>query len=247
MSPQGRVVCCSATCYDKHKEGKKHVLTVNHNGELLRQAFYWKANENITDEEVVKRLKDLGLNITSKRFNNQILHNSFYCGYIEHGLLGDEVVKGTQEILIDEDTFNKANEDCYLGAYQHREETEQFSLKRHVKCSECGCYFTGCTVKAKGLDYYKCNTEGCSNNHRADDMHKKYLAVLNSYQTPEEYIPILKDVLKKVFADYDSTKEELLAFLRKRQTELQQSIKVLMFDSVKARFRRQYMMIQSAN
>lgn len=78
-------------------------------------------------------------------------------------------------------------------------------------------------------------------------MHKKYLVVLNSYQIPEEYIPILKDVLKKVFADYDSTKEERLGFLRKRQTELQQSIKVLMFDSVKARFRRQYMMIQSAN
>lgn len=36
--------------YDKHKE-VKHVLAVDRDGELLRQAFYWKANENITDEE----------------------------------------------------------------------------------------------------------------------------------------------------------------------------------------------------
>ena len=80
---------------------KDHILTVNETGKILRDAFIWKATEGIGDIEKVQRLKGLGL--------SKILHNPFYCGYIQHSLLGDEVIKGNQEILIDEAMFNKVN------------------------------------------------------------------------------------------------------------------------------------------
>lgn len=142
--------------YDKVKIDKDHILTVNETGKILRDAFIWKATEGIGDIEKVQRLKGLGL--------SKILHNPFYCGYIQHSLLGDEVIKGNQEILIDEAMFNKVNGISNAG-YEHKEITEPFPLKRHIICSDCGGYLTGYTVKARGRDYYKCNKKGCKGNH----------------------------------------------------------------------------------
>ena len=79
-------------------------------------------------------------------------------------MLGDEVIKGNQEILIDEAMFNKVNGISNAG-YEHKEITEPFPLKRHIICSDCGGYLTGYTVKARGRDYYKCNKKGCKGNH----------------------------------------------------------------------------------
>ena len=124
--------------YDKVKIDKDHILTVNETGKILRNAFIWKATEGIKDIEIVHRLKGLGLSIDRKHLN-KILHNPFYCGYIQHSLLGDEIIKGNQEILIDEATFNKVNDISNAG-YEHKEITEPFPLKRHIVCSDCGGY-----------------------------------------------------------------------------------------------------------
>ena len=71
-----------------------------------------------------------------------------------------------------------------------------------------GGYLTGYTVKARGRNYYKCNKKGCKSNHSTDKMHQKYTEVLNGYKIPQELIPVLIDVLKKVFKDNNDTKEE---------------------------------------
>ena len=136
--------------YNKVKVEKDHILTVNETGRILRNAFIWKATEGIGDIEIVQRLKELGLSIDRKHLN-KILHNPFYCGYIQHSLLGDEIIKGNQEILIDEATFNKVNGISNTG-YEHKKITEPFPLKRHIICSDCGGYLTGYTVKARGKD-----------------------------------------------------------------------------------------------
>lgn len=97
------------------------------------------------------RLKSLGLDVDRKHLN-KILQNIFYCGYIKHSLLGDEIIKGKHEPLIDEDIFNKVNGLSNAG-YEHREVTDEFPLKRHVVCSDCGGYLTGYTMKARGGNY----------------------------------------------------------------------------------------------
>lgn len=166
-----------------------------------------KATEGIGDIEIVQRLKGLGLVIDRKHLN-KILHNPFYCGFIQHSLLGDEVIKGNQEILIDEATFNKVNSISNAG-YEHKEITEPFPLKRHIICSDCGGYLTGYTVKARGRDYYKCNKKGCKSNHSTEKLHQKYINLLNGYNIPDEFIPILTDVLRKVFEEYNQSKGEI--------------------------------------
>ena len=208
--------------YDHRKEGKRHILTVNDTGRILKNAFVWKA-EGVGDMEIVKRLKSYGLTI-DRRHLNKLLHNPFYCGYITHNLLGfDEngepiQVPGNQEKLIEESLFMKIQNQSRAG-YEHQEETENFTLKRHVKCADCGGYLTGYTVKARGRDYYKCNKKGCKSNHSTEKLHSKYVAILNGYGIPDAFIPILSKVLKKVFDTYNENKGTAKSLFKKRETE----------------------------
>ena len=206
--------------YDSRKEGKRHILTINEQGQILRNAFLWKANEGASDIVIVSRLRAMGLNIDRKHLN-KILHNKFYCGYIQHSLLGNEIIKGNQEILIDEDTFNKAN-GIRVG-YEHQEITPDFPLKRHIKCYECGNYLTGYTTK--GRCYYKCNTKGCKSNHSAAKMHEKYVDRLNRYAIPDELKPIFKKVLLKVFQENEQEQDRNRSILIRNRTELEKKIK----------------------
>ena len=215
--------------YDHKKVGKTHIHTVNETGRILRNAWIWKANEGASDMEIVRRLRALGVN-TNRKHLNKILQNKFYCGWIVNSLLDYEPVKGKQEVLIDEDTWNRANGLTRAG-YEQQEVTEQFPLKRHVRCAECGGYITGYTVKAKGKDYYKCNKIGCKCNRSTTIMHDLYIELLNTYQIPTEFVPVLSKVLHKVFDDFNSNKSTMRKDLKKRESEVKNKI-----EKVQVRF-----------
>lgn len=166
-------------------------------------------------------LNKRGLKIDRKRLS-EVFHNPLYCGKIQHYYLGDEIVKGNQEVLIDEETFNKVNGIETHRNYTHQKITPDFPLKRHVVCSKCGKYMTG--YKAEGISYYKCNTKGCGNNQRTALMHEKYAEHLNSFGVPEPLRPILKKVLEKVFRELNQGQANLKKDLLKKQTELKKKI-----------------------
>ena len=208
--------------YDHKKVGKTHIHTVNETGRILRNAWIWKTNEGASDMEIVRRLRALGVN-TNRKHLNKILQNKFYCGWIVNSLLDYEPVKGKQEVLIDEDTWSRANGLTRAG-YEQQEVTEQFPLKRHVRCAECGGYITGYTVKAKGRDYYKCNKIGCKCNRSTTIMHDLYVELLNTYQIPTEFVPVLSKVLHKVFDDFNSNKSTMRKDLKKRESEVKNKI-----------------------
>ena len=211
--------------YDHKKIGKTHVLTVNDDGRILKKAFLWKANEGMGDVEIVERLAAEGLRVDRKHLN-KILHNPFYCGKITHNLLGDEVVDGKQEKLIDEATFNKIQGITHAG-YEHQEETEPFPLKRHIRCSDCGGYLTGYTVKSRGRDYYKCNKKGCKSNHSTERLHQLYCALLNTYTIPKQLVPILTKVLHKVFREYNQERSDTRTLLLKNKSETEKKLTAL--------------------
>ena len=215
--------------YDRKKVGREHIITVNEDGKKLRNAFIWKATEGMSDIAICERLKAMGLNVDRKHLN-KIFQNVFYAGYMRHNLLGNEIVKGKHEALIDEVIFNKVNGISNAG-YEHKKITDDFPLKRHIICSECGGYLTGYTVKARGKNYYKCNTKGCKNNNSAEKIHAEYVALLNSYKIPQEWISALSDVFRKVFREHNDMKDEERRTLLKRRTECKQKI-----DKLKIRF-----------
>ncbi|NDW10784.1 recombinase family protein [Dysgonomonas sp. 520] len=210
--------------FDKKKEGKEHIVTVNKTGELLREAFYWKAKEGLTDVQIVERLKAHGLKIYKQKLS-EIFHNPFYCGKIKHALLGDTIIDGKQEILAPVDVWNKVNGIESNIGYSHAIETPMYPLKRHVICDNCGCYLTGYEVKTKRLHYYKCNTKGCKSNHNIVKIHDGYSCLLSGYTIPEELIPITKKVLTKVFKERNDNQSCLHKELSKQLTECNNQIK----------------------
>ena len=211
--------------YTKTKVEKGiHKVWVNKQGKVLKNAWIWKA-QGVSEVEICKRLKSLGLNIDRKHLC-KILHNRFYCGYINHNLL-DEEIKGKQEILIDEETWNAANGKSKAGTYEHSKIKEEYPLKRHILCACCGRHMTGYEVKARGRHYYKCNTIGCRCNESIDKMHNLYLDMLAGISLPTALLPIMSDMLIKFFKEQNKEKCTIKSQLLKSKTECEKNIKDL--------------------
>lgn len=197
------------TGYSRKKIGKVHIITVNKEGELLREAFKWKAYENITNEEILIRLKARGLDLPSQTLSD-IFKNPFYCGYIIHAYTDYEPKKGEQEILISETIFNIVNDIDTNSGYTQNKVNELYPLNSFIKCPQCSVntsinHFTGYErIKAKSgktYYYYKCNTKGCKCNTNLENMHDKFTGRLYSYSLPNEVIPTFSKVLTKLFKE----------------------------------------------
>ena len=173
---------------------KKHTLYINVKGELLRKAFIWKATEEISNVEIVKRLKALGLNLDHKRMT-EIFHSPFYCGKITHKFLGDKIVKGNHPALVSEEVWNKVNG---LGTHGRTNTMEipEVPMRQHIKCSECGGYLTA--YKQKEYWYYKCNTVGCKCNISSKKVHEKYTELLRGYSIPDFLYPVIEEAIRKI-------------------------------------------------
>ena len=55
-------------------------------------------------------------------------------------------------------------------------------------------------------------------------MHDLYKELLNTYQIPTEFVPVLSKVLHKVFDDFNSNKSTMRKDLKKRQSEVKNKI-----------------------
>ena len=203
----------------------KHTLVVNEAGELLRKAFRWKAYEGIRNHEIVKRLQAEGFpgQIYPQRLS-EIFHNPFYCGMIQHHLLGqnpdgsNRIVQGNHPPIVDEATWHLVNEcESHIG-YSHAAVVEGAPLKKHVMCPVCGHYMTG--YKSKGIWYYKCNTDGCKCNKRADVMHDKYCEVLDGYAIPKEIRSDVVMHVKNLLKEGEDITSEQVRILKARVTKL---------------------------
>ena len=203
----------------------KHTLVINEMGRMLGQAFRWKAYEGLSNVEIIKRLEAQGFpkKIYAQRLT-EVFHNPFYCGKIRHHLLGknpdgtDRIVQGNHPPIVDEATWKIANEtESHIG-YSHAAEVDGAPLKKHVICPVCGHYMTG--YRSKGLWYYKCNTDGCKCNKRADVMHDRYCDVLDSYSIPKELRSIVSEHAAQVLRIGEENQTEQMRILRARLTKL---------------------------
>ena len=211
--------------YSKKKfERGIHKVWVNKKGKVLRNAWIWKA-QGVSEVEICKRLNALGLNIDRKHLC-KILQNRFYCGYINHNLL-DEEIKGKQEILIDEATWNAANGKSKAGTNEHSMIKEEYPLKRHILCACCGKHMTGYEVKARGRHYYKCNTIGCRCNESIEKMHNLYSELLGGISIPTALLPIMSQMLQNFFKEQNKEKCTIKSQLLKSRTECENNIKDL--------------------
>ena len=206
---------------------KKHQLVIDSRGPLIAKAFRWKAYDEMSDSEIIRRLKLEGWTVYKQRLST-IFHNPFYIGKIRHHLLGDRIVQGNHPPIIDEKTFNIVNGIETHSGYVHAEETPSTPLKRFVRCSVCGCYMTGYEVKKKHLWYYKCNTVGCKCNRSATVLHDKFYQLLEQYNIEGECKEILQEMIVAKLSTYNEDITRELSSLKKRRNAYEAQKKEVM-------------------
>lgn len=190
-------LCPIGYSYDHSGTKKEQKIVINEHGPLIKKAFLWKANDNISHTEIAERLASKGLKIDRKRLT-ETFRNPFYCGYLSHNLLGGEVVKGKHEPLISEELFFQTNNVLKKNSqgYKQAKENPEIPLKHFLKCEFCDTPYAGYIVKKKNLYYYKCSKKGCKCNRSAKVVHELFTKQLNEFKLIENFIEPLREQME---------------------------------------------------
>lgn len=213
--------------YSSKRENGKRIIYVNENGKHIRKAFLWKANEGLTNEEIRVRLEKLGIKLPFQRIS-LMLKNPFYCGMLSHKALEGKVIEGKHEKLISKELFFKVNEvmSDNNNGYKVTIINEDLPLKRFIKCDTCSKYMRGYKASKNQEFYYKCNTIGCKNNKRADELHEQFKIQLSKYCLNSEKIKnnLIKECMSYVYYNLTEQKTEEISVVEKQIIELQNKI-----------------------
>jgi len=194
---------------EKYEKGeRKWDIVMDEKGKLLRKAFLWKAHEGLSSAEILARLESLGLKLHPQKIS-EIFRNPFYCGVLVHGALDGKVVPGNHEKLISKEVFLKVNNLLQNNSqgYTVKQDNDSIPLKSFIRCSNCGQNMPGYIVKKKGLWYYKCRKKGCCNNVSAKQLHGVFRDALESMRINGQFIPVLKEQIKKTYSSLTKDSE----------------------------------------
>ena len=192
-------------------KGKQQDIVINEKGEILRHAFIWKANEDITHNEISDRLAKKGLKVSGKRLSD-LFRNPFYCGLIVSSNIPGEVIEGKHKGLVSKEIFLKIHKRLNKRGYgeKRNKDCEHLPLKQFVRSADCNTPYTGYLVRKKGLYYYKNNRIGAKENRSARMMHEKFTNLLKNYQIQDKkYIAPIKEVMYYTFkAEHEAKIQE---------------------------------------
>ncbi|WP_367182310.1 recombinase family protein [uncultured Aquimarina sp.] len=203
-------------------EKNKPIIVHSDQAPLIKKAFLWKANEEITNVEIINRLEKLGLK-TYKQQLSKIFRNPVYCGLITSSLIEGKVVKGIHKPIVSEKIFLKVN-GINKQKSKHNIQNENLPLKGFTTCASCGSPLTGFIVKAKGIYYYKCKTNGCSCTRNSGVLHSHFKDILSAYQIDQKFIAPLKTQLKYTFEYLNKTEKDDKPLLKNSLKTIKQKI-----------------------
>jgi site-specific DNA recombinase len=206
-----------------------HKIVVNEEGKLLRKAFQWKANENMANAEIVRRLRTLGLK-TNEKTLGYVLANPFYCGIIVSQLVPGEIIEGRHEAMVSKEMFLKVNNIVFENRshpVSHNEVDENMPLKRFMKCGKCDTPMTGYLVRKKGLYYYKCRVKGCATNKSAKSAHEHFKSLLSVFEVDPDIAELIGEGLHLIFQAAFAEQFDNARLLKAKITETEEHIKTI--------------------
>ncbi len=202
------------------------ILIHGENAKFVHKAFEWKANENLSNVEIIRRLKNYGVNLNPPRLTI-MFKNPVYCGLISNSLLDGKVVKGNHKPIVSKQLFlkvNNINAKNNGAGFNHKKNNPNLSMKGFVICDTCGKPITGYTEKIYKINYYRCNAKGCSGYSRADKLNEKFKNLLNAFQIDEKLIAPLKLQMKYTFDYYHESNKDVTEHLKYNLKALQEKI-----------------------
>lgn len=206
-----------------------HQIVVNEEGKLLRKAFEWKANQNMANATIVRKLRELGLK-TNEKTLGYVLANPFYCGIIVSKLLPEEVIVGKHEPMISKELFLKVNNIVAENRHHpvsHKDEDVNLPLKRFMRCAKCETPMTGYLVPKKGLYYYKCRLKGCHSNKSAKQAHEQFKQLLSVFQVHPDYVELTGEYIKELFTVVLNDQFEDQRMIKAKMTEVNERIEAV--------------------
>ena len=230
---KGRWIAKSPRGYDQKTTKKEQIITINDEGNKIRQAFEWKANQSLTNEEIRLKLLAMGFVICKQKLS-ELFKNPFYCGYMSHNFLNGEVIKGNHPAIVSQDVFFKANgmlNKSHSNGYEVKMDKPDVPLLGTIKCPLCGRNMTSSiSTKMKkkyGRDiyYYVCWNKGCKQNNSAKIIHESYEDTLSGYALPDDLTDLLKMQMEKTFAYMNLNSVEQVLLLKHRLTKIENDIK----------------------
>ena len=215
--------------YDIVRSDGKRTFVLNAKGKLIKKAFAWKV-QGLSNEDIRVLIVKAGWNVGHQRISD-FLTNPFYCGMMVHNALEGDVIEGIQEKAVSKEVFLQVNNILAQNAhgYTLKMDDEEAPLRRFIRCEICGKIMTAYKSKKIQKYYYKCRTKGCNCNKRADDLHKRFEAILESVTiSAEEDILIL--IKQELTAQYHASHEEeriTIAALENQVQDAEKKIKRL--------------------
>lgn len=206
---------------NKKEKAKNHIYIINEQGELLKEAFRLKAETNLTNKDIVVKLKKKGCTINYKSFV-RIISNPFYCGYITHALIPGEIIPGHHPALVSETLFADANRVIKTeprAGIPKTQKIEALPLKIFAKSERKNANtvpdgsatadgvlspFTG-YIK-KGIFYYKSRHKGTAVNVNAHHLNTLFAQHMSKFEYQKKHAPALKErvsvILKERLKNY---------------------------------------------
>ncbi|EDP97013.1 serine type site-specific recombinase [Kordia algicida OT-1] len=214
---QGYYIGVAPVGYKNSRDAQNRPILIHSDkAKLIRKAFEWKANESISNVEIIKRLKKYGLTI-QKQHMTRIFRNPIYCGLLANRLLDGKVVKGNHKPIVSKELFLKVNnintEKNGIRSKQ-RKNNPNLPMRGFVKCDACGKPITGYTEKKYNLDYYRGHTKGCCGYKRAYKLNEKFKTFLASFQIDEHIIEPLKLQMKYTFDYFNESNKDVIEHLK---------------------------------
>ena len=211
-------------------------ITINTEGEVLKQAWKWKIMGE-RDYVIGQKLEVLDVNI-SKQALSSMWRNPFYCGILMNSLI-EEPIKGnwegmvTQEQFLMVDKMLASNKRNAAKEYSKTKISDSRPLTGFLKC-ECGCLLTSYVVEKKGLHYYKC--QKCKNSSfnadttkksKSEGLNNSFEDLLSKYTLNIQFIEPFKLQLNKLFDTMNTDATSEMKFLNKKKSEVENKIENL--------------------
>ena len=143
-----------------------------------------------------------------------LLNQPVYAGYVEAPSWGVELRVGQHEPIISSQTYQRIQDRLKGGFYAPRQSNlnEDFPLRGHVVCSDCGTPLTACWSKGshKKYAYYLCPKRGCDSYGKSiarDKIEAEFEALIGKATPSAALFKVGKAMFKELW-DYQCSQTE---------------------------------------
>jgi site-specific DNA recombinase len=186
--------------------GNKNLVPDRETAPLVRLAFERMASGEHTQEKILQELTTKGLRSRkgeklSKQTLHGLLRRPVYSGRIVVEDWGIDV-HGSFTPIVPSELFNRVQmvldgKRPHFSPYNRN--SEDFPLRRFVRCAECGAPMTGSWSKGrnKRYAYYHC-LEGCTRISK-DELESEFVEYLSKLKPTSEYFGLFKEIVRDVW------------------------------------------------